>query len=123
MWIDIILSKLDNVEEDTKIRISDGRYILYEFGSDRGDYYDMYIGSSESRSERTIETVSEFKKLLNKALDTKVMTGYKGGEFVINDTTRVTIGAYGCCGDYISDVRLINGVAYLVYEQMQEVWN
>ncbi len=122
MYIENILKSLIKFDDNTQVRVSDGSYILNEFGSDRGDYYDMYIGYTEEVNENTISNVKELKELFERALKQGVMIGYKGGEFDIHNYTCVTIGCYGCSGSYISDVKENDGVVYLVYETMQEVW-
>ena len=121
MMLGDILVKLDKFEEDTRVRISDGGYIRDEFGSDRGDYYNMYIGRSENKDK--INTVKELKDLFNRALKQGVMTGYKGGEFHIEDDTFVRIGCYGCSGDSITNIAERDGIVYLVFERPMEVWD
>lgn len=124
MYIEEILEKLNNFEDDKKIKISDGTYIKNEFGSDRGDYYDMYIGYTKNIDDKTIQTVKEFKDLIYRALKQEVMMGYKGGEFNITEHTNVTIGEFGYSGEYIDDIREKDGIVYLVYvkQQIVEVW-
>lgn len=126
MTIEDILIKLNNYSDNTKIRISDGTYLISEYGSDRGDYSDMYIGYTRNKDSKNIlNTVGELKKLINQALSFGRMTGYKGGEFDIDNSTFVRIGAYGFSGSYISDIRQIDDVIYVVYEEVitREVWN
>ncbi|MGV2640229.1 hypothetical protein GNF86_02070 [Clostridium perfringens] len=121
MMLGDILEELDKFEENTKVKISDGSYIRDEFGSDRGDYYDMYIGRSENKDK--INTIKELKDLFYKALKKGVMTGYKGGEFDIDDSTFVRIGCYGCSGDLITNIVEREEIVYLVFERPMEVWD
>lgn len=125
MTIQGIMEKLNNIKEDLEIKISDETYLTKKFGSDRGEYEDMYIGhTDDSLNIETIHTVKELKELLDKALKIGVMRGYKGGEYVIDEYTQVTIGMYGCSGDNIDDIRVIDNVCYVVYGRYiyQEVW-
>ena len=61
------------------------------FGSDRGDYANMYLGYKE---EPTTFTVQNLIDLLKTAKAEKTMEGYKGGTFLINDETLLTIAYY-----------------------------
>ena len=68
----------------------------------------MFIGTAPVAEDKDIiKTVEDFRKLLEKALDVGTMIGYKG-----------------CSGDSISDIRLMDDTAYVVYEVVarQEVW-
>lgn len=58
------------------------------FGSDRGDYANMYLGYTE---EPTTFTVQNLIDLLNKAKEQGEMYGYKGGTFSIDNDTLLTI--------------------------------
>lgn len=125
MFIGDILEKLNEFENDKIIKISDGKYLINEFGSDRGNYCDMYVGTTSNVDHKEIiKTVMDFKMLLERALEVGTMIGYKGGDYDIDECTDVTLGQYGCSGDSISDIRLIDNTVYVVYEVIirQEVW-
>lgn len=85
----------------------------------------MFIGTTPVAEDKDIiKTVEDFRKLLEKALDVGTMIGYKGCNYDIDYDTNVTLGQYGCSGDSISDIRLMDDTVYVVYEVVarQEVW-
>ncbi|WP_368263117.1 hypothetical protein [Clostridium disporicum] len=121
-----ISQELKQVDIKMPIRVSDGTYIRKEFGSDRGDYHEMYLGfDMTNESEKTIKTVGELINLLEEAKKQGKMIGYKGGEYKIHDWTTVTIGSYGISGREIWDVVVKNGTFYLIVGEYKfvEEWH
>lgn len=123
MNIEEIKNKIKLFNDNTKIKVSNGEYLSGNFGSDRGDYENMYL--STSKDEKDIKTVLDFKNLIEKALKQKNMIGYKGGDFIIDDYTTVTIGEHGIGGLPITDIRQVNDIVYIIYSQIvyQEIWS
>lgn len=110
-----ILQELKENDVNMPIRISDGTYVRDEFGSDRGDYHNMYVGyNMQQEDENTIKTVGEMVNLLERAKIQGTMIGYKGGDYDIDDWTTVTIGTYGLSGDEVYDTAVKNGTFYLI---------
>lgn len=72
----------------------DGKQMYFDgtFGSDRGDYANMYLGFTYDKTQTTVKDLIE---LLEKAKEQTTMEGYKGGTFSINDNTLLTIAEYG----------------------------
>lgn len=87
-----LLYNLEFFDKNLKVFTSEGNSIENEFGSDRGDYYKMYIKKSYREKEETL-TVGDLINLLNNALEVGAMEGYKGGEFNINLDTIVRVTA------------------------------
>ena len=126
MFIEDILQRLGEVDASLPIRVSDGTYVRNEFGSDRGNYYDMYIGyNTLSDKEDTIKTVGGMIDLLERAKKKGVMTGYKGGTYEINEWTSVTIGTEGLSGNEVCDTIIKNDAFYLVVGKYEfvELWH
>jgi hypothetical protein len=73
---------------------------LSDYGSDRGDYYNFYLGESTNKETN----VREIIELLKTKVIGKTFTGYKGGDFVMNENTLIKLGAYSCCGSDIDGV-------------------
>lgn len=123
MNIEEIKNKIQLFNDNTKIKVSNGEYLSGNFGSDRGDYENMYL--STSKDEKDIKTVLDFKNLIEKALKQENMISYKGGDFIIDNYTTVTIGEYGIGGLPITDIRQVNDIVYIIYSQIvyQEIWN
>lgn len=92
-----MFTKLEKFNDDEAVILSNGRFLDGDFGSYRGYYEDLYIGCNGE--DKGLNTVGEFKKVLDKALDEGEMTGYKGGDYPINADTLVWVAEYGCCGD------------------------
>lgn len=110
-----ILQELKENDVNMPIRISDGTYVRDEFGSDRGDYHNMYVGyNMRQEDENTIKTVGEMVNLLERAKIQGTMIGYKGGDYDIDDWTTVTVGIYGLSGDEVYDTTVKNGTFYLI---------
>lgn len=121
-----ILQELKEHDVNMPVRVSDGFYIRDEFGSDRGDYYSMYLGYSYKKDESyTIKTVGELIGLLECAKKQGTMVGYKGGDFDIDDWTSVTMGSYGLSGYDICDTVIKNETFYLVVGEYRfvEKWH
>lgn len=97
-----IINKFDSCKP-IRTNIPGCNYIEDTFGSDRGDYYNMYIEICDS--DKYEMDLYSFKELLHSALRVGSMYGYKGGEFDISMDTLVTLGSYGCCGRYILDIQ------------------
>ena len=68
MTINDIRDELIKYNKETRIRVSNGTYIIDNFGSDRGNYYDMYLGFTLNKDKTTINSVDDLLKLLNKAV-------------------------------------------------------
>lgn len=95
---------LEYYNEDLKVVVGEGQYGLNRtFGSDRGDYYDLYFGLTKIKEDYNF-TVKDFKKLIKEAYKQGKMIGYKGGEFDIEPDTLTTVGYYGYSGNYIKEV-------------------
>ena len=58
-----------------------------DWGSYRGYYDQLYIGYKKKGDKHS--TVDKLRGIIEEALDTGVMHGYKGGEFSINEHTEV----------------------------------
>lgn len=79
-------------------------YLRKDWGSDRGDYHNLAIRLANVEN---ILSSEEVISILENALSTGIMTGYKGGEFPIKNSTLVYIGEYGKVGYGIVDVNKI----------------
>ncbi|OHD25272.1 MAG: hypothetical protein A2Y34_03965 [Spirochaetes bacterium GWC1_27_15] len=94
---------------DTLSFLPDNMYIqninLKEFGSDRGDYIDFYVG--HYRTGNSHNTVKEFKEFLRDRVIGKEFRGYKGGEFLMDEDSEIRLGCYGESGDHLDGV-LVN---------------
>lgn len=110
-----MLKKLNNFNDDEKVTFSDGKFFDGTYDSYRGYYEDMYLGWDDE--DKGFNTVGQLKETLNKALDDGGMTGYKGGEFSINNSTLVWFSNYGSTGDMIVDIQKINGEIYVITKE------
>lgn len=119
--IEGIMQSIENLPDDMPVCIggkydqNDSLYLDGTFGSDRGDYSNMYLGYFiKHQSDYTKSTVKLLKDTLTKALKQGEMIGYKGGEFAIDEETIVTIGERGMSGHIICNVVVIDDVCYIV---------
>lgn len=88
---------------DMIVKTSGNQTLCNEYGSYRGRYSDLYVGLN-LENESPI-TSHELVNLLDKAISSKVMYGYRGGESSITENTVVAISNYGeAKGFYIKDI-------------------
>ena len=107
MWIGKLLEILELVDENSVIK----NITLNDHGSDRGDYNDFYIGEFENGKH----TVKNLKDLLKYNVIGKTFIGYKGGDFTMDEDTRITLGGYGYSGQDIEGILINeNGVSLKV---------
>ena len=125
MTINDIRDELIKYNKETRVRVSNGAYIIDNFGSDRDNYYDMYLGFTLNKDKTTINSVDDLLRLLSKAVKIGVMGSYKGGDFDITGDTNVTIGEEGIPGRYIHDIIFRNETVYLVVGEYRfvELWH
>lgn len=114
-----MLKKLDQFQDDELFEFTNGKYFDGSYGSYRGYYEDLYLGYSDEDQGKN--TIGDLKKTLRQALEDKVMFGYKGGDFVIDENTLVWLSTYGRCGDLIVDVIKLNNAIYVVTKE-DENW-
>ena len=103
-----LIRLLEPFKNENRCVILDGDYIActnIEFMSYRGDYSDLAIDFSFESKSGNEDITSKF--LYNKLLDVRNtnLTGYKGGEFVMDDEVNVYVDKHGACSG-----RLIIGV-------------
>lgn len=97
-------TEIEYYNEDLKVVVEGEKYGLDgTFGSDRGDYYDLYFGLTTIKDDYNF-TVKDFKKIIEKAYKQGIMRGYKGGGFNIEPDTLTRVGYYGYSGRFITRV-------------------
>lgn len=115
MIIKELLDKLRYIPSNTEVQDSEGYYIYHSFGSDRGDYTNMYLSVMNDNDKlETVETVEDLISLLYDALDHGIMSGYKGGQFNIAEDTLVTLGGWGYIGAEVLDISYDDSVCIVV---------
>lgn len=116
-------NKLRGLPEYT-IVTSKGYGLRYDFSSYRGDYRKLGIEIGSQYTEENsafMLTPKTCIQLLDQALSEGIMTGYKGGEFIIADWTEVVLASYGIGdGDYIKNIypSVYNGSDVILFELM-----
>ncbi|MGG0308255.1 hypothetical protein ABEY43_05985 [Priestia megaterium] len=111
-----LLGKLNQFKDDDKIEFSNGKYLDGDYGSYRGYYDNLYFEYSDE--DNGFNTIGEFKKVINKALEDGTMQGYKGGDFSIDESTFTWMVAYGSSDGYeILDVREIDGIIFVIVDK------
>lgn len=102
--INDIKNKLSSLP-NKKVKTINGLTLCDSYGSYRGDYCDLYVEINQN-NEITLSS-HELINLLDRALNDRVMYGYKGGEFYIEENTLVVLANYGeATGYYIKDIYL-----------------
>jgi hypothetical protein len=105
MNIKEILNKINNIPNDTIVKVNNKNYITGNFGSYRGNYKELYL---EDDTENNNSNIGLLKSTLNNALNKGSMSGYKGGLYKINYDTSVVIGfrewAYAMIDIEINDI-------------------
>lgn len=117
-WVDIITKKemkrksikqildcLYKMKSNKPIRtnIPGCSCIERQYGCDRGNYYNLYIGLKEN--EDSALDVASLIELLEDALEIGRMQGYNSGNYPITNETLVTLATYGHLGKYITDIK------------------
>jgi len=110
-----MLDKLNNFDDNEKVTLPDGKFFDGTADSYRGYYEDMYLGYCYE--DLGHNTVGSLKQILTDALLTAEMTGYKGGEFPIEDDTLLWLASYGRCGDMIIDIQKINDAIIVITKE------
>lgn len=113
-----IFRKLEKHEDNRPIYLTNGHYLKGEFHSYRGYYWELCLDLEQEDAEHKIDTVHWVRQTLKKALDAGEMTGYKGGEFEITNSTSVWVGRKGTTEDsaMIVDVLEFDGELFLVVQ-------
>lgn len=104
-----LMAKLTVFDGNTGMVFSNGKYLDGRYDSYRGYYEDMYVGYSDT--DEDYNTVRDLTGVLKKALEDGEMTGYKGGEFSIDEDTLVWFATYGTTreSEMIVDAQEIEG--------------
>ena len=109
-----LIEKLKEVGDDFDVVFSDGS-IPNSFDSYRGYYSDLAIDSSDNPMK-----VSTFKLHALSSLN-REFTGYKGGEFLMNEETPLWRAEYGCnTSDAIIDAYIIDNKFTLIIKKIGE---
>lgn len=85
-----LAAALERKDGSLKIRFEFGQFGPSKLASWRGDYAQLAVEYAEFAEI----TVGEFLKILREA-DGKTFTGYKGGEFTMNERTPIWVSAHG----------------------------
>lgn len=118
MTIQELIQALEKYTYGTPVKTLGGDVIGNRFGSDRGDYSNMYIAITELAPNcSTVYTTGDLVDLLYKALSEGTMLGYKGGEFNIERDTLVTLGGYGYMGNSIVGVTTFEDECRIIEEE------
>jgi hypothetical protein len=79
------LSKISNID-------------IKDFGSDRGNYYDFYIGYG-SEDVAVLDLIALLERCIGQEFE-----GYKGGDFLMQEDTAIKLSSYGNSGDDIDGI-------------------
>lgn len=90
MRLSDLIRSLEVFDKDLKVVYDFGYFRPHDLDSSRGDYSELALGYTE---EGDI-TVKELLELLKGAIG-RTYTGYKGGEFLMNEHTPVCIDNWG----------------------------
>ena len=91
MTINELLKALNYIDENSTLN----NINLNDYGSDRGNYSDFYIGESVVTMGYTVKDLKDF--LVNNVIG-KTFCGYKGGKFLMDENTDIVLSSYSCCG-------------------------
>jgi len=112
MTLGELIAALRRKDSDARVTFGFGGYVPCGIDSYRGYYEDLAIKYEQKYGI----TVAEVLKMLEGAIG-DVFTGYKGGEYLMNDDTAVWVANYGCShGVAIVDVVEKNHVVWLKTE-------
>jgi hypothetical protein len=107
--------KLSAFDGNTEVVTSNGVTIYQEYFSYRGYYEDLSFSPEADLTPKPVSTVKDFIDIIDEALADGLMCGYKGGDFVIDNSTLAWVSPYGSGGgDQIVEVLDINDQCYIV---------
>ena len=89
-----LIKQLEEYNPDTKVPLGFGAPHSY-----RGDYYSVAFEPVE------VTTIGEMLEHAKSALGA-TFTGYKGGEYTMDDWAACYIAAYGCSGETLGPILL-----------------
>jgi hypothetical protein len=111
-----LLGKLNQFEDDEKIEFTNGKFLNGDYDSYRGYYDNLYF--EYSYEDNGFNTIGDFKKIINEALDEGTMEGYKGGDYPIDESTFTWLGSYSSSEGYeILDVKKIDGIIFVIVDK------
>lgn len=102
---------LRKVHEDTPVVCLDGGSVGSAH-SDRGYYSDLAF-SPTKEIHTAVEVLVEAEKVLDQTL-----TGYKGGDFVMDENVPLWVAHYGECGPGIVDIQMQDGKVLLITKEI-----
>ncbi len=83
-----LIEALSQMPADTQVACLGGAH------SYRGYYEDLAFDCHENATRPAGELLAECRDAMG-----RVFTGYKGGDYMMGETTPVWIAEYGCCGE------------------------
>lgn len=110
MSVGELIDALERKPADMKLRLDFDYFRPVNIDSYRGYYEDVAIGYDREAPEMTVD---EFRSHLKSKLGSQ-MTGYKGGEYIINEDTAVWASNYGDAASVaVVDVEQVGGYVVL----------
>jgi len=94
MFLQQLIERLELCKQDTSIQWDFGNLGILGAKSWRGLYRELALGHAEYGTPGILETVADVVADL-KSCDGKTFTGYKGGDYVMDGTTRVYCDNWG----------------------------
>ena len=101
------------VERDTKVVFENGHNVPNRFDSYRGYYHHVALDTDGMSFDKEVSVNDLLQTCIS--IQGSFVTGYKGGEFEIRDTTPVWVSDYGIAsGIALTDVELRDGKVVLI---------
>ena len=97
------IKKLEAIDKNLIIRFDFGGLTVAGIDSYRGNYYDLALAFCEPNSNENYTTVDSVLKLCKDAIG-KTFTGWKGGEFEMNEDTLLWVANIG----YVSNTAIVD---------------
>lgn len=94
MILEELIEQLEEYNPDTEVRLGFGHPHSY-----RGDYCCLAFEPVENT------TMGDMLEAAKSAMG-RTFTGYKGGEYTMNEWTACYLASYGCCGEGIGHILL-----------------
>ena len=109
-----MIEKLKTLPKESRVIVDFNTRTIGNAMSYRGYYSDLSFDTVGD----VVITVKEFLELCEESLG-DTFTGYKGGDFYMDENTPLWIAEYGSCGRAIVDLRHERDVLYIVTKEIK----
>ncbi len=106
-------------EEPKDVRFDFGRFTVNGLRSYRGYYDHLAFGFREATMDKPAMTAEELLKLMVEETLGKTFQGYKGGDYVMDENTKLWVANWGDCHSTAVDRMTDEGIAIIIHTRFE----